>query len=101
LKPSHDYGIIMALKEDVEKMCNYSDAILRIGKTEGHTEGRMEGRMEGMLSTLVGLVKDGILTLKDAARRANMSEAEFCKETGIDSTKQRDCLPFEPSNPGA
>ena len=36
-----------------------------------------EGRAEGIISTLFGLVKDGILSLSDAAKRAGMSVAEF------------------------
>ncbi len=44
---------------------------------EGKEEGREEGRTEGVLTTLIGLVKDGILSIKDAALRANMSESAF------------------------
>ena len=40
-------------------------------------EGREEGRKEGVNSTLVSLVKDGILSMKDAASRADMSEEAF------------------------
>ena len=46
-------------------------------------ESKAEGKIEGILSTLVGLVKDGILTLTDAAKRANMTVAEFESKTGI------------------
>ena len=45
--------------------------------------GRAEGRAEGVLETLGGLVKDGLLPVAEAARRANMSVADFEKETGI------------------
>jgi hypothetical protein len=37
----------------------------------------MEGIAEGKLETLFELVKDGILTVSDAAQRANMSETVF------------------------
>ena len=40
-------------------------------------------KTEGMLETLVGLVKDGILTVVDAAKRANMTVAEFEAKTGL------------------
>jgi len=46
-------------------------------------EGKEEGRMEGVLSTLASLVKDGILTLADAAERANMSVSEFKSKAGL------------------
>ena len=40
-------------------------------------DGRREGRAEGTLQTLIDLVKDGILTIKEAAARAKMSEDAF------------------------
>jgi hypothetical protein len=41
------------------------------------SEERKEGREEGMRQTLFGLVKDGILTVSEAAVRADMSEVSF------------------------
>ena len=38
-----------------------------------------DGKREGILSTLLGLVSDGILTIAQAAKRAGMTEAEFRK----------------------
>ena len=46
---------------------------------EGIEKGRKEGKKEGTLSTLSDLVKDGVLTLSDAAKRAHMSVEEFQK----------------------
>ena len=43
-------------------------------------EGMAAGMAKGRLSTLAGLVKDGILTEEAAAKRANLSVAEFRKE---------------------
>ena len=40
-------------------------------------EGRQEGRREGMLQALVGLVKDSVLTVEQAAERVNLSVSEF------------------------
>ena len=40
-------------------------------------KGREEGRSEGIFETLCTLVKDGILTVKDAAERAGISEEAF------------------------
>jgi len=42
-----------------------------------------EGVMEGVLKTLIELVKDGILTISDAATRANMTVSEFEEKTGL------------------
>jgi hypothetical protein len=44
---------------------------------EGRKEGRKEGIKEGKLQTLFDLVKDGILTVSEAAKRANMTETIF------------------------
>ncbi len=57
------------------------------GRIEGIMEGIAKGKKEGIeiggLSMLVGLVKDGILTTIDAAKRANMTVAEFEEKTGL------------------
>jgi hypothetical protein len=41
------------------------------------TEAKNDGKLEGKLETLFGLVKDGIITIAEAAKRADMSEAAF------------------------
>ena len=38
------------------------------------------GRKEGALSMLISLVEDGLLSVKDAAVKAEMSEAEFRRD---------------------
>ena len=52
-----------------------------IGKAEGISEGlsigRTEGLVDGMISTLVALVRDGLLDMVEGAKRANMTQAEF------------------------
>ena len=40
-------------------------------------------RKEGALETLADLVRDGIITLQEGARRANMSVSEFEAKTGL------------------
>ena len=47
------------------------------GIEEGIEKGRVEGRVEGAISTIVGLVKDGILTIENGAKRLNISESEL------------------------
>ena len=46
---------------------------------EGRREGRKEGRKEGVINTLLMLVKDGIISVEDAAKRANLSVGTFQK----------------------
>ena len=38
---------------------------------------RMEGISEGAITTIVSLIKDGILTVESGAKRLNMSESEL------------------------
>lgn len=46
-------------------------------------EGRAEGEEKGFLNALVTLVKKHLLSIKDAAEQANMSEAEFINKAGL------------------
>ena len=47
------------------------------GIEEGRENGRIEGRAEGAITTIVALIKDGILTSESGAKRLNMSESEL------------------------
>ena len=53
------------------------------GLEEGKIRGKEEGKIEGIISTLAGLVKDGILSLADAAQRAGMTVSEFEIKAGL------------------
>ncbi len=46
-------------------------------------DAREEGFLEGFLEALVRLVKDGILTIADAAKRANITVPEFEQKMSI------------------
>ena len=65
-----------AMREGMEK--GMEEGIAR-GMEEGRAEGRAEGRVEGVLSSLVSLVKDGLISVSEAAKRADMSEEGFKK----------------------
>ena len=55
---------------------------------EGLAEGRAEGLAEGeakMLNALQSLVNDGLLDIKEAAKRANLSVDEF--KAAVSKTK--------------
>ena len=49
------------------------------------SEGKAEGTVEGKLNILAELVNEGILTIADAAKKANMTEMEFKEKTGLNS----------------
>ena len=62
-------------KEDRIKICEAIEGIIY--------DAREEGLKEGFFEALVGLVKDGILTIADAAKRANTTAAEFEQNMSI------------------
>ena len=47
------------------------------GREEGIEKGIEKGRAEGAIATIVGLIKDGILTIESGAKRLNISESEL------------------------
>ena len=55
----------------------YNLAERRKNFAEGMQQGMLQGMEKGILTTLISLVKKGILTLSQAAEQANMSVAEF------------------------
>ena len=69
------------------KMCNYSDAILRMGENKGLEKGRAEGRLEGILESMKNLVKKGRITIEEAAEESNMSVSDFEEKTGLKAEK--------------
>lgn len=60
-------------KTEVVDMCKAIEEMIN--------DGREEGKLERKLETLAGLVQDGILSIQNAAIRANMTEHDF--EEGI------------------
>ena len=46
-------------------------------KAAGLLEGKSAGLIEGQFQSLAALVKDGLLDINEAAKRANMSVEEF------------------------
>ena len=47
------------------------------GRKEGHKEGLKEGLREGSESTLLSLVRDGLITAGEAAKRLGKSVADI------------------------
>lgn len=62
------------------KVLDYeAKTILQDGIRRGKLEGKLEGRLEGKLEVCIGLVKDGLLTAAEAAKRLDMKEEELKK----------------------
>lgn len=53
--------------------------ILQDGIRKGELDGIRKGKIEGRLQSLVELVKDGLLSVSEAAKRLSMSEEELKK----------------------
>ena len=64
------------MSEWLTKVINENQAI-------GMAKGRAEGRAEGEFSAYVTLVKKNLLSVKDAAEQAGLSEVEFCRKAGL------------------
>jgi len=47
------------------------------GVAYGESKGKAQGEELGRLKTLAGLVKDGLLSLAEAAKRAGMTPTDF------------------------
>lgn len=64
-------GVYEALREEVDRES------MKAAMREGMERGIEEGRAEGVLSSLVSLVKDSLISVIEAAKRADMSEESF------------------------
>ena len=54
-------------------MCKAMEELIK----DGEARGEARGESNGAIKTLIGLVKDGLLSVKDAAPRAGMTESQF------------------------
>ncbi len=76
------------ISQEVSQVCNLSTGIydkgvrqgIQEGIQEGIQKGIQEGKREGALEILFGLVKDNLLSIADAAKRANIERSVFEKE---------------------
>ena len=70
-------GMLLTEYDEVEQMELFKEE----GRKEGRSEGRKEGWTEGTIQTLVDLVKKGLISIKDAAAQAKMTEDAFTTKT--------------------
>ena len=68
-------------KENKEMKVEYMTYYMELRRSEerGMEKGMEKGRQEGRWTTLAELVREGVLTLKEAAKKAGMSEENFWK----------------------
>ncbi len=72
------------LEDDVFKARQNKEWMVEYMKTyvwemDARNEGREEGREEGRILQLIELVRDDVISLEEAVKRSNLSEAEFEK----------------------
>jgi hypothetical protein len=74
-------ALYSTIRRDDQAMCEALRELMKdeiaLEKAQGRAEGRVEGRVEGTKEAFFGLVRDGLLSVKDAAARLNLSEAAF------------------------
>jgi len=75
---TEDYDIPTTMEQEggLRHMCNLSDLIEERGIEKGIQRGKLEGRLEGKLETLLSLVRDGLLSVEEAAKRSDMTVTE-------------------------
>lgn len=75
LEKEYEIKMENGLGEELSFMCNLSDAVEERGIEKGIEKGIEQGKLE----MLISLVRDHVLSTKDAANRAEISEEEFIK----------------------
>lgn len=71
LEKEYEIKMENGLGEELSFMCNLSDAVEERGIKKGIEQGKLE--------MLISLVRDHVLSTKDAANRAEISDEEFVK----------------------
>ena len=69
------------IREDVSKVCNYSDAMIMLGEKRGE----IRGEKRGVIKTLIKSVLKGKYTIEEAAEEAGLSVDEFKTEMQLQS----------------
>ena len=64
-------------------MSEWLTRVINENQEIGLKKGRAEGEMAGAVNTLAALVRKNVISLKEAAEQAEMSEAAFCEKTGL------------------
>lgn len=65
------------MAEAKAEACKAMEEMMSERENKGIAEGRASGIVEGKIRALADLVRDGLLSLSEAAKRADMSESDF------------------------
>ena len=90
IKLEEDYHLQMteSIREDVSKVCNYSDAMIMLGEKKGIEIGEQRGEKRGIeigekrgvIKTLIRMVNKGKYTIEEAAEESGRTGPEFKAE---------------------
>ena len=69
LAAEYDFETSTELEGELRQMCNYSDLI----EERGIEKGIKQGIEKGKLTILIALVQDGLISIEEAAKRADMT----------------------------
>ena len=78
-----DFSVNYETRKETVNMCKAVEDWAEELLTEGEAKGRAEGKEEGIITTLADLVKNGIITVIQAAEQAKMPVEEFTKKAGL------------------
>ena len=70
-------GIQEGIQKGKEEMCEAIEGLINDARAEGMQKGIQNGKIITAIELLASLVKDNILTVTEATKRANMSVTEF------------------------
>ena len=70
-------GMLLTEYNEAEAMELFREEGRAEGRAEGLAEGLAEGRAEGIIDTLISLVQNGLLSIKDAAAQLGITEVAF------------------------
>ena len=80
------------LRKDVGGLCNYSDAMLMLGRKEGIEIGQKRGieigQQQGAVMQLIRSVRKGKYTVEEAAEEAGMTVKAFREEMKLQAQSQ-------------
>ena len=75
LKQEHNMQMTRKLEGGIDTMCNVSQGIKEKALATGIAQGITQGIEQGKLDTYLELLRDGLISVSDAAKRLCLSES--------------------------
>ena len=92
LENEYHLQVTEELRKDVGGLCNYSDAMLMLGRKEGIEIGQKRGieigQQQGAVMQLIRSVRKGKYTVEEAAEEAGMTVKAFREEMKLQAQSQ-------------